>query len=232
MLFPKVTFTMTSGRRIDLFRRTMRSFLANCLDKDLIASWVVCDDRSSAEDIAAMKRENPMLQVAQSPRPGQAASLNYLYHDCGLIPTDFVVHWEDDWEMIRCGHFIREALDIALSDDRIRNVVFRKWAGVYVRSLDSRYTLHVFREELLRGPSELFGRLTRIADATYPGYSWNPSLHHLPTIQSLGRCDEGIGTRYFDRPLAAAYLKQGLFRSNTWETYVEHIGNGRSTYTA
>jgi len=208
-------FTMTCGRRLDLFIRTMDSFLANCLDKDMIARWLVSDDRSNADDLRIMRERYPFLEIEQSKKPGQPASLNQLFD---RVKTHWFVHWEDDWDTVCSGHFIREAFDIAHSDARIKNVVFRGWKGVWIKDGPLEYRGHVYNAHKPGIAS------ARENDWCWFGYSLNPSLQYLPTVRRLGHYDETAVTRYFDRPVAQAYQKAGLLRANPITKYVEHIG--------
>lgn len=228
--FPPITFAMTAGRRLGLWRKTMASFLYRCADLDLIEDWVICDDRSSAADLDEMRRAMPWARIISASTPGQGASLNRLYHS-QEIKTDWVCHYEDDWRVVRAGHFIREALRVAETHPKIRNVVFRKWDGVYVRYDDVQYTLHVYRKDIHEGRDEDAKCIaTKRADATWLGHTLNPSLQHAPTMRELGRYAEDSPTRFFDRPQARKFLDLGLLRANTWNDYVEHVGSGQSYY--
>jgi len=44
-----ITFTVTTCKRLDLFEKTMNSFIHCCLDRHLIGRWVCVDDNSSHE---------------------------------------------------------------------------------------------------------------------------------------------------------------------------------------
>jgi hypothetical protein len=212
---PQVDFTMTCGRRLDLFVRTMDSFLAKCQDRDLIARWLVSDDRSSEDDLRVMRERYPFLDIEQCPTPGQPASLNRLF---ARVRTEWFVHWEDDWETVRPGHFIREAVEIARADTRIRNVVFRGWKGPWIKDGTLEYRVHVYN----RYCHEIEEALEN--DWCWFGYSLNPSLQHLPTVRLLGQYDETATNRYFDRAIATRYMEAGLLRANPIPKYVEHIG--------
>lgn len=217
---PRLTFTMTSSRRPELFRRTMDSFLANCLDLDLIDRFIVGDDRTDPAELDKLRAEYPQLEIVSCPRPGQGANLNMVF---GMVETEFFVHWEDDWETVQSGHFIRDALQIASLDDRIRNVVFRGWSGVYVKEGPLEFRGHV--------QCRLMGRdATWKNDFQWFGYSLNPSLQHLPTVKRLGAYKEAPLHRFFDRPQARRYKDLGYLRTNLMSAYVVHIGEQTSQW--
>lgn len=209
---------MTAGRRLSLLLKTLQTFERNCLDVDLIERWIISFDRAADEELRQVANRYPHFQLTQSPRPGQAANLNWLYWESGLVTSEWILHWEDDWETVGRGHFVREAFDIAESNHRVRNVVFRGWDGVTVIDGQLEYKVHVFWPGCGRD------RMQRL-DAEWYGYSLNPSLQHLPTIHLLGRYDENVATRYFDRPQALTYrFTHKLLRANPTKKYVEHIG--------
>lgn len=222
--FPQVTFVITAGRRFNLFKRTMDSFLHNCLDMDLISRWICILDRASVSEQVSVACEYPFLEIVHSPAPGQAAALNHLYFSQD-IATEWVVHWEDDWLTIKHGHFIRLMLQIAATDQRIRNVVLRGWQGVEVtvpsrdpkRIAPLRYRVHLYWPR---------SGTMRSHDSEWYGYSLNPGLQHVPTVHQLGKYDEDLSKgRYFDRPQATKYsLDLKLLRANPLAPYVEHIG--------
>jgi hypothetical protein len=212
--YPPVTFTMTCGRRPALFRRTMDSFLAGCLDQDLICRWLVSDDRSLPDDLRMMQEAYPMLEIQRCPKRGQPASLNFLF---SKVETEWAFHIEDDWEFRR-GHFVRECLDIAQSDDRFRNVIVRGWDGVHVIDNGREFVGHYYDENARRPRGA-------VTDCWWYGYSLNPGLQHMPTIRHLGRYDETAANRKFDRPAAIQYREMGLKRVSTMTGYATHIGD-------
>ena len=63
----EIILTMTTGTRLDLFIRTMESFLTACQDKDLISRWIVSDDRSSTKDLFEMKDRYSFRKFIQVP---------------------------------------------------------------------------------------------------------------------------------------------------------------------
>lgn len=225
--YPNVTFTVTTSRRLDLFIRTMDSFMKNCQDLDLISRWVLSDDRSCNNDITEMQKKYPFFEIYKSPAPGQASSLNNLF---GKVRTEWIFHCEDDWLFTKKGHFIKEMLDIAFSDERIRNIVLRFWKCIYVKHGDLEYRVHNYHYHCQEGG--IFN-----ADMRWYGYSLNPGLQHKPTIDMLGAYDDrgcektGFAARFWDRPQAQKYYELGLKRCNLNTNYIKHIGDrGKSAY--
>lgn len=244
MNYPKITFTMTTCRRLDLFKKTIESFRRTCLDQDLISDWIISDDGSSQNDIAEMKRLCPEFTILHSPGRGQAANLNNLF---GAVKTIWAIHVEDDWLFIKPDNYIRKMFDIAFDDERIKNVTLRYWEGGYESKCKAnpelRYNLHWF-SQFNHGnmPVESVKILCEKSNCNWFGYTLNPGLQHMPTVKRLGKYETwtkplGYGrmgcedARCFDRPQAIKYLTMGLRTANLCEKYIEHIGGDKSAYT-
>jgi hypothetical protein len=219
MIYPKVTVTMTTSRRLNLFIKTINSFIHYCHDLDLIDDWICCDDRSSQADFDYMVRNYSFIKFIRSEIPGQAASLNLLFDQ---VKTEYCWHQEDDWEYLQGGEFIHKCFDVMNQDSQIKNVVLREWKGVYNKKGNVEYILHTYRPEADKNLAYLY-------DWSYPGFSLNPGLLHLPTIVSLGKNEERTD-RLFDRPMALKYEQAGFKRANLMGTYITHIGEDNSAY--
>lgn len=59
--FPLITLTITSCKRLDLFVKTINSFMQCCKDIHLIDEWFCVDDNSSIEDRLRMQELYPFI---------------------------------------------------------------------------------------------------------------------------------------------------------------------------
>jgi len=90
------TVFITSGRRPELFRKTVNSF-KNIL-APYAARWICIDDGTCAEERDKLAREYPFIQfINKTPdQIGHAFSLNefmpYLYES-----GKYLIRFEDDW---------------------------------------------------------------------------------------------------------------------------------------
>ena len=219
--YPQVTFVMTCGRRFDMLRATMDSFLRCCQDQDLIAEYLFSADRAPEAELRAMHKAYPFAKIGIG-RPGHAANLNGVY---GQVKTTWALQWEDDWLTVREGHFIRDALDIALIDSRNRNVVLREWHGVMIKVGELVYcctaTGHAVPENC---PSPWKENQETCA------FSLNPGIVHVPTIKALGGFNERIDPRRFEAEFGQRYSARGYTRAHVLKQWVDHIGSEHSAY--
>ena len=213
MKHPMVTFTITSGKRPQLFYRTMDSFLEMCEDKDLISEWICSDDGTSEQDFRLMKEKYPFMKFYRSPKQGQAANLNFLF---SKVKTIWAFHVEDDWRFVKSGQFIHDMLDVTFDNERIKNVVLRDWDGIFVKSGDLEYQVHA--------------SIPADDDSNWYGHSLNPGLQQMPVLRNMGKFDENEQERYFDRPVARKYYESGYLVACLGGKYIEHIGIASSLY--
>lgn len=117
-----ITFTITTCKRLDLFKRTMNSFL-NCVqDKQLISRWICVDDNSSEDDRKQMKSLYPFFEFyfKLPEEKGHAKSMNIIRK---LVKTPYYFHMEDDFEMFHSDTYLYRCLDILSSDQEIGQVL-------------------------------------------------------------------------------------------------------------
>jgi len=215
--YPAVTITLTSHGRFDLLIETLTSFMECCEDLDLIKEWLLCESSNDKRIFEVIKSKFPQFKVFLNPKGTQGSALNLLF---SKVNTELIFHLEDDWKFIRKGHFIRQCIDVARDNKKIRNVIVRYWDGIYVKSGNLEYIVHIYDKE---GDTDN-------TDAFWYGYSLNPGLQFKSVIKKLGKYNEEDRSRHFDRPIAEKYYKLGYLRANLIENYVIHIGEGKSTY--
>jgi len=107
-----ITFTITTCKRLDLFTRTMDSFLKMCLDKSLIDRWICVDDNSSTQDREEMKKRYPFFEFywktpAEKGHPQSMNIIHRLTKGC-----KYLWHQEDDWVFFTPDRYITKALEI------------------------------------------------------------------------------------------------------------------------
>jgi GR25 family glycosyltransferase involved in LPS biosynthesis len=107
----EITVTMTTCKRIDLFKRTVNSFLDCCLDLHLIKDWIVIDDNSSEEDRNEMMKLYPFINFIfkEEKDKGHVKSMNIIRD---TVKTKYFFHLEDDWEFLYKDNYLTKCLDV------------------------------------------------------------------------------------------------------------------------
>ena len=199
---PRLTLTITTCKRRELFERTIDSFLHCCLDRLDIDRWICIDDGSTPEDLQAMRDRYPFFEYITKPasQRGHAHSMNRLLQE---VTTPYWLHLEDDWDFITIGHFLQQATHVLDNNPTlIQTVLNRNWMvtaepnviGGVLKRTDSGfpYREHVY---LPRG-SAAFRKLLddnpggRTA-AYWPGFSLNPSVIRTDAARSVGAFNPG-----------------------------------------
>lgn len=125
----RITLTITTSRRFNLFERTIKSFRERCLDFSCINKIFHFDDSSSEEE------RNQMKQRMESLFPGCEIETKYferydlgIRRHCEIInflmmslkrQSDFNFHLEDDWffekdfSLTECIDFLKKNSDVA-----------------------------------------------------------------------------------------------------------------------
>ena len=195
----RITLTITTCKRYDLFTKTMNSFLSNCLDIDMIDRWICIDDNSSDEDRENMMWNYPFFEFhfKDSKSKGHYISMNMILD---LVKTPYLIHLEDDWLFIEKTWYIRPALCILESskfnfyDDggkklieedgyKIKQVLFNRnyteildkgvILGGYIAETIQPKLKFIIHEHLTSNPN----RLTHKQNCAYwPHFSFRPSL--------------------------------------------------------
>jgi len=178
--FPKITFTITSCRRLELFRTSMSSFLERCGDSDTISRWICVDDGSLAPDLQEMRAEYPWLEIVCSPEQarGHDRALQLVWSQ---IDTPLVFHMEDDWRFDQ--DFLLADLVEELGD---LDQLVLQWNP---RAVDQPFNpRHVLIEGEREQIARELGYETRPKNNNgwfWPGFSLNPSLFRLDRVRDL-----------------------------------------------
>lgn len=224
MKYFKITLTMTTCKRLQLFKQTIQSFFENCLDIDLINQIIIIDDGSSKQDILSMfeilKDYKYDIIFIEKKNKGHAYSLNTLFR---YVKTDYIFHLEDDWSFKK-GNFIRQAFDIMNDNEKIKSVIVRNWIEQGVKKQIQKktqaglnYFLHNFN-----GLKFQKGNLN-----TYPGYSLNPSLQDMRCFKEI---EKFYNKELFELRFAYRYFSFDYLIGMTEKDYCIHTGKNINAY--
>ncbi len=244
---PTVTLTITSCRRLDLFKATVCSFLNACIDIDTVDRFICIDDNSSADDRAQMQALFPFFEFVWKSEAdrGHARSLNVLQN---MVTTPWIIHLEDDWHFFARRRYISQSLEIMNSDLAFGQVLFnrnyaeiltdRHIAGGIQEFLPDSLTPFV-RHQYYPADSDSY----RVFNATHPDrgnnvywphYSLRPGVVRRAALDTVGSYSESPGHfemdyayRYTDIGYKTAFLN-GIYALHTGRLTAERFDNTRA----
>lgn len=218
---PLITFSITSGKRLDLFIKTMDSFLHHCLDHRLVHQWLCVDDNSSEQDRDTMKKRYPFMHFIckSEDEKGHAKSMQMIVAHC---KTPYLVHFEDDRQLIDPNDYLARMLTILTSQSHLGQIVFNEnymeipddtiKGGHWMRCNALDYIEHEYcpTEEEKEAFFKKHGR-----DAThchyYPHFSLSPSMIRTDIFKQVQFKEEDcfeyqFGLRYVGQHYRTAFL--------------------------
>lgn len=223
-----VLFTITSCKRLDLFEKTMNSFINCCNDVHLINRWICVDDNSTCEDRLRMKTLYPFIEFVykENYQKGHVYSMN-LIHDY-LSHYTYLVHIEDDFHFIEQRNYISDSINILSDNKSIGQVLFNNhYAEIEpykinikggIKQISSNglvYNIHEY-DENISGK-----KYNYINNYYWPHFSFRPSVHRCSTIIDVGLF---YNTHCFEHCYALEYTERG-YKSALFETFsCIHIG--------
>jgi GR25 family glycosyltransferase involved in LPS biosynthesis len=222
-----ITFSMTTCKRMDLFKKTMNSFLNCVTDLHLIKEWIVVDDQSSDEDISEMRRLYPFLKIVRKTKQekGHIKSMNIIKD---MVTTPYLFHMEDDWMIYLKDNHLTKCLDVLNSSQKygqcLLNLNYSELpmedicGGFFKRTeLGTPYYEHEHHPYSL--PEKFIGKPN---SAYWPHYSLRPSLLKTKIFRDLG--DFNLNSSHFEMEYAYKYKEAGYISCFMPYTCSKHIG--------
>jgi GR25 family glycosyltransferase involved in LPS biosynthesis/glycosyltransferase involved in cell wall biosynthesis len=233
---PRVTLTITTCRRLDLFEQTMDSFLTHCLDRDQIDRWICIDDGSPAKDRRRMQERYPFFEFILKPRrdAGHARSLNMLRDE---VSSPLWLHLEDDWRFFIDDHYVTRARAVLADDPSIAQVLFnrnyaeklddRDVGGGFPKRTEADRTPYRLHQHANPGTSEYHDAVNALpvgrgSNIWWPNFSLRPSIMRTKVIKKLGPFNEEAD--HFELDLARRFTAAGLRSAFFDKTTCVHLG--------
>jgi GR25 family glycosyltransferase involved in LPS biosynthesis len=230
--FPKVTVTMTSCKRLNLFTQTVNSFINCCKDIELVDEWICVDDNSSQQDREEMKALYPFMTFIfkSHEEKGHPRSMNIIRDK---VSTPYIFHMEDDWRFFEPREYISQCLEILGQDPKIGQCLINKNyseigtdkinGGIFkVTPSGLRYYIHEFCHT--KEQQEVFTKKHGAGPncSYWPHFSFRPSLIRTHILKELGRFDENIS--HFEMEYSNRYVNKGYISAFLEAIYCTHIG--------
>lgn len=222
----KVTFTITTCKRNDLFTQTMNSFLNCCIDLHLIDQWVCIDDNTSPEDREVMKRLYPFFKWVWKPvyQKGHSKSMNILRDlmingNSEIKPSEYIFHCEDDWKFYVKKPYIELLLDIIETDSNIGQALVNKNYAEIPTHYDCNHGFLKVSKSGWRYMEHEFNP-GQSGHRYWPHFSFRPGLNKMSVWREIGKFAED---GFFEMEYAWRYRCKYVttFLPNI---YTKHIG--------
>ena len=229
---PLITFSITTCRRLNLFKATMTAFMENFKDMNLIHRWICIDDNSSAEDRDEMKKDWPFFEFVwkSEEQKGHPKSMQML---TSMVTTPYLLHIEDDRVLLDRRYYVKEMIDILESDAALGQVVFNKNYRETARDnicggiekYTPRKTLY-YEHEHCRTDEEIANFNKSHASTSmsncnyYPHFSLSPSMIKTEIFKKLKFEDELC----FEYRFAQRYVASGFKTAFLPGYYFKHTG--------
>jgi glycosyltransferase involved in cell wall biosynthesis len=222
-----IILTMTTCKRLDLFQKTINSFINACSVTDLclIKEWLIIDDNSSEQDRERMKNLYPFINLIKK-TPEQKGHYNsmkiiYDYVTREDKSFDYVIHMEDDFHFIDKKSYLSQAIKIFNNDKdgSYGQVLFNR---NYAEVLHEEQRLHggilkysdkldyIEHEHYKEGTEEHMSFNKRIGNKGncmyWPHYSFRPSMIRVSTLKVVGPYTNSV---HFEMQYAKEYASLG-----------------------
>lgn len=230
-----ITITSTTCKRLDLFKKTVNSFLECCLDFDKfeIDKWLVIDDNSSDIDRDEMKKLYPFMTFYyKTPaQKGHARSINLMLRQ---VHTPYLFHLEDDWQFYYKDNFFTLLYEISRQKDEYKQVLLNNMyseipeheqlIGGHWHQTESGLNYIVHEYTATEEEKNAFNRKWQFKPncAYWPHFSFRPGLSKMDLFKELGEFNEDVW--HFEMNYAHKYVNKGYKTLFLPGMVCKHIG--------
>ena len=226
----EVFLSITSCKRLDLFKQTMNSILNTWIDIDKVNYFFCVDDNSSKKDREYMKTNYTFFDfyLKKEEEKGHRSSMNIIWNKLKELKPKYWIHLEDDWLFFKEDKYVSKSIEMLENrkDKNIKQILFnRNYAETYEGwninggKLISPGILEHIKADNIPGPH----------CAYWPHYSFRPSMVLVETIMELGNYD--TKNNFFERDYADNYYARGYKSAFFNGICSQHIGKLTSDKT-
>lgn len=246
----KITLTLTTSKRLELFEQTINSFVLMCEDIGLINEIYHYDDSSSYEDRKKMymliRELFPTSKLVTQyfdensfeDRKRHARIMRIWKDNLYYTNNHFLFHLEDDWKFIQKFN-LSDAIKI-LERPNVNYVGFSQqlrelpekynteisgnfWMWIYDKDKPLQDNLFLDSKEMESHPNPNYWCYF----INWPHFSLRPGVHKVSELISMGNFS--VDDVHFELEFALRYSKN-FVSFNHVEKIVDHIGWDKSSY--
>ena len=215
-LFPEtyktdgVVFTITSCKRLPLFKQTMNSFIKHCTDLDKICDWICVDDNSSEEDRQEMAELYPFMEFIyldeKRNKKGHALGMQEIYSVLlGRPGYKYWIHLEDDFLFYKNFEYITIGIQELETNQNVSQIMFNINYAERFEDYEL-YGEQIKPESFIREHvHEPHGSYSYRNNHYWPHYSLRPSILRVEDVLDVGDFKNKPG---FEREYANRFQKK------------------------
>jgi len=221
----EVTVVLTACNRADLLEKTLDSFFE--MNTYPIKRFIIIEDGliPGCNDFVKDKYEFPIELIYNEEKLHHIKSVDKAYK---MVDTEYIFHMEEDWLFLKPG-FIEDSMKVLEADENI--------IQVWLRGIDDITAPHPWFDDIYEVDGLKMVLLKY--DGIWNGFSFNPGLRKLKDWADIPGgywgCehnipDEQSGGYTLECDISIYYAKRGRIAMRFLESYIEHIGWGRTNY--
>lgn len=229
----QVFLSITTCKRLDLFKQTMNSILNTWTDLNKVNYFFCVDDLSNKSDREYMQNTYPFMKfyLKEESEKGHRSSMNIIWKTLKKLKPKYWIHLEDDWLFFKRDSYVSKGIRLLeqYGSTNIRQILFnRNYAETYEcgdgwdicggQLIEPGVLKHI-QSNNIRGPNCGY----------WPHYSFRPSVVSVETILSLGNFD--TPNNFFERDYANRYVECGFESAFFNAVSCMHIGKLTSDKT-
>jgi GR25 family glycosyltransferase involved in LPS biosynthesis len=229
----QVFLSITTCKRLDLFKQTMNSILNTWTDLHKVNYFFCVDDLSNKNDREYMQNTYPFIKfyLKEESEKGHRSSMNIIWKTLKKIKPKYWIHLEDDWLFFKRDEYVSKGIRLLEQHKSkgIHQLLFnRNYAETYSvgdgwdiqgGQTISRGVLEHVQSNTIAGPNCGY----------WPHYSFRPSIVSVDTILGLGNFDSP--NTFFERDYANKYAERGYKSAFLNGISCMHIGKLTSDKT-
>lgn len=203
----RVMLTVTTCKRLALFKETMNSMMQTWQDLSAVDYFFCVDDNSSAEDRLAMQTEYPFFDYYMKgpAEKGHRESMNVIWNKLREVQPTYWIHMEDDWLYFKQESYVSRGIALLekYEGQNIHQLVFNREYGLMLKDMNRTSVDPLETGVVLHSQKEVQGPNC----AYWPHYSIQPSIVRCRVILELGNYDSP--NTFFERDYANKYGAAG-----------------------
>ena len=216
-----IIMTITSCKRSNLLRRTIKSMTRNWCDFCMVDKIICIDDGTEKKELCSVIDEFPWIEfiVKDPTKRGHRDSMNLIRDIVIESGAKYWIHMEDDWEFIKASNYISRGIEYLrkYSDIGVKQILFNKGYAEIISDI-------VWNCGTRLEP----GLLLHKHDASdspcgyWPHYSFRPGITCVDVLKKLG--DFNTPNTFFELDYANKYIDAGYKTVYLDEISCIHIG--------